>query len=460
MLWKNFFSICVISILLHGCVVIPLPPDKHQFSKEIEQQIEVGKITRNEIIKLIGKPKLSQNETQLIYRLPRETMNFLVLVGGMTPGAIGGDIIPLNRSDYTVLFEFNSMGILKRYEAVIYESNTYETIATPSLPTLTTTDRIKLFATDKKVYDLPFVGSIVPIGFTNISLSRDGKYLAAVGYRYKDLYISPSIYFVNLETNRSKILKNDAARTAFFSPDLSKVLINEHTMIKVLDINTSNTVFKHDKGFWGKMYSTTAFNADASLLAAGNCDGTISIWDYLNNKSLVVLKYANACNLASIALSTKGPWLAANDADNNLMLWDTTTSVLVDSRKAAQGSLAFSPNDKILAINSTDHIQLWQIDESASPKLQLIDLVVFPGKIWKRGPKLPSYSLTFSRDGKYIAAANGNLMIYDIQKRRKVLLIENYASPERIDSIAFSNDGKYVVGGTSTGVYAWKLPDE
>jgi WD40 repeat protein len=455
------FLVLILSILLTGCIAIPLPSEKHQFTETMEQQIEVGKTTRDEIIKSLGEPELSSSSTLLIYRIPRESMKFFIIAGG--PGGAGAILLPVNRSDYVLLMEFDDIGRLKKYEALIYKSNTYDTIINPIPTKIADAKRTKIFNLDKKKIDFFFWKKTIPIGITKLVFSSDGKSLTVVG-REQDS-IGESIYWMNLETNESKLLKEDINGISIFSPDIAKVSLKQGTAMMVLETNTSDTVFKKDKGFWGmSVFTTVAFNGDGSLIAAGDNNGEITILDSSNGKEFFSFKYEKDVWIDSVAFSKDGRWLATVSDDNNLKIWDVKTRTLLDSVKGASGSIEFSPTNTIFAINAKDHVEVWQIRESESPKVQLIDIFTLPGQLWDSSwPKPPNYSLAFSQDGKYIVARNGSVIVYNIAQRKKVLQysksIENQASFESVNCIAFSPDGKSIVGGTSTGIYSWQLPD-
>jgi outer membrane protein assembly factor BamB len=459
--WVKNFLVLILPILVTGCIAIPLPPEKHQFTKTMEQQIEVRKTTRDEIIKSFGEPELAHSNTLLIYRLPRESMKLFIIVGGAGGGAMG--VLPIKRSDYVLLMEFDSTGTLKKYEALIHKSNTYETIINPVPPKIADTERTKIFNFDKNETDFFFWKRTIPIGITKLAFSSGGKSLAVVG-REKDSLID-SIYWINLETNESKLLQEDIDGTPLFSPDIAKVSFRQGTAMMVLETNTSATVFKKDKGFWGmSVFTVVAFNGDGSLIAAGDNNGETTILDYSNGKELFSFKNEKDVWIDSVAFSKDSRWLATVSDDNNLTIWDAKTGILLDSRKGASGSIEFSPSNNLFAINAKDHVELWQIRESESPRVQLIDIFTLPGQVWDSWPKPSDYSLAFSQDGKYVAARNGSVVVYNIAKRRKVIQysksIDNQASFESVNCIAFSPDGKSVVGGTSTGIYSWRLPDE
>lgn len=461
MRWVKLFLVLVLPVLLTGCIAIPLPAEKYQFTETMEQQIEVGKTTRDEIIKSLGEPELSSSSTLLIYRLPRESMKFFIIAGG--PGGAGAILLPVNRSDYVLLMEFNDIGMLKKYEALIYKSNTYDTIINPIPPKIADAKRTKIFNLDKNKSDFFFWEKTIPISISKLAFSSDGESLTVVG-REQDS-IPESIYWMNLETNESKLLKEDINGISIFSPDIAKVSLKQGTAMMVLETNTSSAVFKKDKGFWGmSVFTAVAFNGDGSMIAAGDNNGEITIMDSSNGKELFSFKNEKEVWIDSVAFSKNARWLATVSDDNNLKIWDVKTRMLLDSVKGASGSIEFSPTNTIFAINAKDHVEVWQIRESESPKVKLIDIFTLPGQLWDSSwPKPPDYSLAFSKDGKYVAARNGSLVVYNIAQRRKVLQysksIENQDSFESVNCIAFSPDGKSVVGGTSTGIYSWQLPD-
>lgn len=86
-------AVALASLVLQGCLIIPLPP-KDRFTEEEIASLEVGRTTRAEVIERLGPPSTIW-ETERVFGYERGTWGALWIVAG--GGAAVGGHVPANR---------------------------------------------------------------------------------------------------------------------------------------------------------------------------------------------------------------------------------------------------------------------------------------------------------------------------------------------------------------------------
>ena len=189
------------------------------------------------------------------------------------------------------------------------------------------------------------------------------------------------------------------------------------------------------------------------VLAAGNDDGTIRLWDTANpapSQGLLCLLVGGGTgnSVGSVAFSPDGEVLAAGNEDGTIRLWDTANPAhprespvsLSAGTGNSVGSVAFSPDGKVLAAGNEDGtIRLWDTTDPAHP----IEFPIF----LSAGEFNQVDSVAFSPDGKVLAAGNedGTIRLWDTTDPAHPIEFPIFLSAgefNQVDSVAFSPDGK------------------
>jgi WD40 repeat protein len=205
---------------------------------------------------------------------------------------------------------------------------------------------------------------------------------------------------------------------------------------------------------FGKTALALAFSTKTSELMVGSYDG-ISLWDIKTyNKKLEFstipsnfrATYSMAFDPTALTVAIETPAGVDDASKNSVTLWNVHTKarlVQLDTEDVVARSLAFSPDESLLAVGSeTGTIQLWNIKTGKlTATLGTNDNIVG--------------CLAFSPDGKYVAgASSATVTVWNIESRDKIasLSIDTHYTP----ALTFNKDGSAIVLGTEDQVGVWK----
>ena len=248
---------------------------------------------------------------------------------------------------------------------------------------------------------------------------------AAVGQRDQAIYNQIAAEALQLSTSDTAL----AARL-----DLAAYRLQPTQDLASRLVNTENTPLPSPVAAEAGSVYSVAFSPHAQVMASGNADGTIRLWDV-----------TDPAHPRPLGQPLPG---GAND------LYIGNASV---GGPAAVLSVAFSRDGRMLASSIGRNVQLWNVTDPAHPR---------PLGQPPRGSYFDSTvdSVAFSPDGHTLAggdSGNGTVWLWDItDPARPRLLGPGLAGSRAIDSVAFSPDGHTLAsGGYGGAVRLWDVTD-
>ena len=249
--------------------------------------------------------------------------------------------------------------------------------------------------------------------------------------------------------------------------------------------NTRTGRSKLCPGEANRTYNHIALSKNGKFLA-GYRNKRIYIWETSTCRTLKFLEVAKDLNLYGLAISSDGKYLFFAHDDSRLLrkrekvvLWDIELGKeiadlqperlpvfgsgydpLFDKEALRPANGAFSPDSRILAVQYSYRIYLWNV-ETGTMIRRLVD-----GSLDYEASQGGIYRVNFSHDGSLLLsqAADGTVKIWDVQRGD---LKQTLRINDRVHGRAsFSRDNRYVAAGdrkgeisiweASTGEMLWK----
>jgi WD40 repeat protein len=181
-----------------------------------------------------------------------------------------------------------------------------------------------------------------------------------------------------------------------------------------------------------------ALSPDGQLLATGDGDGLIKLWDVANFKEIVTLPRAEE-SIRSLAFSSDGKILISAHWSDILRLWDVRTRVKIGTLfevTSGEKKVRFLPEGHLVACATRDGaVTIWDIANKSQIAMM-------------QGSETPRPALAISPDGKTMASASGHrdILLWDLATHRQIAKLDQHTV--NVVWLEFSPDSR-ILGSSS-----------
>ena len=193
---------------------------------------------------------------------------------------------------------------------------------------------------------------------------------------------------------------------------------------------------------------SVAFSPDGKILATGDVNGRICLWQVADGKQLLTFQ-GHTGWVWSVAFSPDGQTLASCCHDSLVRLWDRKTGEtlrVLHGHTSGVRSVTFSADGRTLASGSLDSsIRLWDLRDG-----HCLNAL--------HGHTSAVRSVTFSPDGRTLASGSddSSVRLWDIRDGQCLLVLSGHG--DRVCSVSFSSDGRTLASGSDdSSVRLWDV---
>lgn len=274
-----------------------------------------------------------------------------------------------------------------------------------------------------------------------LSFSSDGRNILSGGYDY-DL----KLWSVEQAGKKAAVKSHAGLITdCCFSRNGQHVLTaSSDKMLKLWNTNTLEEEVMYS-GHDGKVVFC-AFSPDEERIISSSFDNTLRVWDKKTGKELYAIN-VNTSEVQNCFFNPDGKSFISMDTNSTLKVWETESgkeTLSIVSHKIGITSFSLSPDGQLIATGGLDKmLKIWEV---ASGK----ELATF------KGHKGFVLGCTFSPDGKRIVSFGApaenyetikhcDLILWDVEKKRRILTLKLEGQYLPVLDCAFSPDGTRLI---------------
>ncbi|MEM7797328.1 MAG: NB-ARC domain-containing protein, partial [Cyanobacteria bacterium P01_C01_bin.118] len=309
-------------------------------------------------------------------------------------------------------------------------------VCTHALLKITTKDYIR--GSQRRMILAPLVQRLQT---TLVQPQRISQYMTSVLLALRQLVAGYGVgNFINLcRQLQINLAGYDFSNLAIWQADLQEINLQETNFSQA---NFQNCWFNQNFG----AITCLTLNPDNTLLAAGDFQGNIHLWQMGTYEFLGTIS-GHPEGIIAITFSPDGQYLLTGSGDATLRLWQVSNHQCVQifqGHSQIVWSVAFSPSGDRIASASFDHsVKLW--DVSSGQCLQTLE-----------GHTGPVRAVIFAKTVNILASASfdGSIKLWDWQQGQCIRTLEGH--PQGIWSIDFGPDDRFLVSaGNGQTIRIW-----
>jgi WD40 repeat protein len=200
--------------------------------------------------------------------------------------------------------------------------------------------------------------------------------------------------------------------------------------------------------------NTIAVSPDGRILASGDTDHNITLWDLSTGLLLGSLPTKHTGEITSLAFSSNSKILASGSADKSIILWNVVTHEPIGAPLIKHDftitTLFFDPHSTKLLSSAVDGTILWDLSAD-KPEPSPINARVASG-----------IKLAISPGGKILAFSllDNSIVLWDIYNN-KAIGVPLTGPTNVILNLTFSPDGRWLASsGIENTIYLWEVGDK
>ena len=239
-----------------------------------------------------------------------------------------------------------------------------------------------------------------------VAFSPDGELLASGGddHQWKLWDVQGQLPIATLLHRIART--RYTVKAVAFSPEGTLATAGRHVKLWEVSSQTEIATLEHHDYVWA-----LAFSPDGQLLAAGDGEGTVKIWEVQTRQAIAQLA-GDTNNVYSVAFSPDGRTFATAGYQGHIKLWTVKNWELLGTlqNRGTAYSVDFSPDSKALASAGHETVSLWSIESGE----KIVSLTGHAG--WVRG-------VAFSPDGATLVSGgeDGSVRIQNVETHLQTL---------------------------------------
>ncbi len=216
-----------------------------------------------------------------------------------------------------------------------------------------------------------------------------------------------------------------------------------------LQVTHAQVVFEHGDS----VYSVAFSPVDNTLLASGSSDGTVKLWDVVNQTNVATLE-EHAGGVVSIAFSPNGMLLASGSGDGTVKLWNVHTHTNIATFEWPANvvtSVAFSPNGATLAAGAWDGtVKLWDVEtHQNTATFGGYDAATVAAIVEAETERHWVTPVSFLSNTILAAGSGDRIKLWDVETEENIATFE--VPGDLVWSVSCSPDGTTLAAGTYNG---------